>query len=58
MKRITSHRELEVYRKAFAVRCEYLKRDEGRCLYSTYEEILKILVDMITHADQWTLKKR
>ncbi len=42
----------------FAVRCEYLPREEGRSLYRTYDRILGILVGMITHPDTWLLPSR
>jgi len=41
----------------FAVRCEYLRREDGADLYSTYDEVQRMIVNMITHADQWTLKR-
>ena len=39
----------------FAVKCGYLERESGRKLYLTYEEIIKTLVGMITHADAWLI---
>lgn len=42
----------------FAVKCEYLDRDTAASLYETYDEILKMLVDMIGHPEQWTFKQR
>lgn len=41
----------------FGVRCEYLPRDQGAELYSTYDEVLRMLVAMIAHPEQWTLKR-
>jgi four helix bundle protein len=41
----------------FGVRCEYLPRDRGAALYSTYDEVLRMLVAMIAHPEQWTLKR-
>ena len=38
-----------------AVKCGYLERESGRKLYLTYEEIIKTLVGMITHADDWLI---
>lgn len=42
----------------FAVNCGYLAREEGASLYTTYDEIQRMLVDMITHSDQWLLPRR
>ncbi len=39
----------------FAVKCGYLPRDDGRTLYSTYDEILRTLVGMINHPETWIL---
>jgi len=33
----------------FAVKCGYLKRDEGKQLYVTYDEIIATIVGMINH---------
>lgn len=41
----------------FAVHCNYLKPEEGRELYRTYDEIIRILVDMINNADKWIINK-
>jgi four helix bundle protein len=41
----------------FAVRCEYLSRDLAATHYSTYEEVLRMLVHMIHDPSQWTLKR-
>src|SRR5262245_2740899 len=38
----------------FAVRCGYRDRDQGVALYQTYEEILRMLVAMITNPGSWT----
>lgn len=40
----------------FSVECGYLKRETARELYLEYDAILGMLVDMITHAADWTLK--
>ncbi|MGH7957170.1 MAG: four helix bundle protein [Opitutaceae bacterium] len=37
----------------FAVSCEYLEAGKGRPLYSEYDEIIAMLVSMITHPDDW-----
>src|SRR5205807_7740084 len=42
----------------FAVKCKYLDRNIGVALYKTYEEILRIIVSMINHTDQWTITAR
>jgi four helix bundle protein len=39
----------------FAVRCNYLTRDQAEALYRTYDAILSTLVGMITHPDTWLL---
>lgn len=38
----------------FAVKCEYLDPAVGRELYTEYDEIIAMLVHMITHPDDWT----
>jgi len=42
----------------FAVKCDYLKRDEGARLYKTYDEILSMLVNMINRPEPWLLRGR
>jgi hypothetical protein len=37
----------------FAVKCAYLKREEAKCLYQTYDEVLAIIVAMINHPEKW-----
>jgi four helix bundle protein len=37
----------------YSVACGYLDRDQAAGLYQAYEDILKTLVGMITHADTW-----
>jgi four helix bundle protein len=39
----------------FAVNCGYVSRDEGRALYTTYDEILRTIVGMINHPKTWVL---
>jgi four helix bundle protein len=39
----------------FAVACNYLKPDDVRELYQTYNSILNTLVGMINHADTWII---
>jgi four helix bundle protein len=41
----------------FAVRCEYVTRDEARILFKEYEEIIRLLVAMITHPENWILTR-
>lgn len=39
----------------FAVECGYLERDRAATLYSTYEEILRMIVAMIDKPKSWTI---
>ena len=39
----------------FAVRCEYLQRDDATGLYQAYDGILRTLVGMINHPEAWIL---
>lgn len=39
----------------FAVKCGYLKRDEGAAIYKEYDAIIAMLVNMIRHIDDWKL---
>lgn len=39
----------------FAVSCGYFTPEIARPLYSEYDEVLAMLVHMITHPDDWTL---
>lgn len=39
----------------FAVKCDYLEPAAGRELYAEYDEIIAMLVTMITHPDDWKL---
>jgi four helix bundle protein len=41
----------------FAVKCEYLGRERGRDLFNEYEQVLGMLVRMITNSADWVLKK-
>lgn len=43
---------------AFAVKCGYMTRAEGAVLYRAYDRVLRTLVGMVTHSDQWTSIKR
>jgi four helix bundle protein len=40
----------------FAVKCEYLSRDEGAPLYVAYDKVLGTLVGMISHPETWILR--
>ena len=40
----------------FAVSCGYIGRDTGSELYREYDAILGMLVEIITHPQQWTLR--
>ncbi len=40
----------------FAVDCQYIERDTAAELYKEYDEVLSMLVHMIHHSDQWTIK--
>jgi four helix bundle protein len=42
----------------FAVECKYLSRDRARTLYSAYDEILAMLVEIINHPEPWLLPGR
>lgn len=42
----------------FAVECGYVKPDQARPLYKTYDEIIAMLIHMQNHSEQWTLTKR
>jgi len=41
----------------FAVKCNYLNRDEAAKLYTTYDEIIATIVGMINHSETWILSK-
>ena len=41
----------------FAVRCDYLERKTGATLFQTYDEIIRILVSMITNPKPWLFRK-
>lgn len=42
----------------YAVECRYLDRDLARDCYAEYDAILGMLVSMVTHASDWTLKQK
>ncbi len=41
----------------FSVKCGYMNRDEAAELYSEYEQIIRMLVDMINHPESWIIGK-
>ena len=47
--------ETEVWLE-LAVRCGYLDRDKAAALDRKYESILAMLVTMISHPEQWTIR--
>ncbi len=40
----------------YAVECQYLNRDAAVEFYTEYDAVLGMLVNMISHAKEWTLK--
>jgi four helix bundle protein len=42
----------------FAVRCGYLEKEIGRDLYRKYDEIISMLVGMISKPDKWLIPVR
>jgi four helix bundle protein len=46
--------ETQVWLK-FAVKCHYISTEQGRELYSTYNQILSGLVKMINSPDSWLI---
>lgn len=46
--------ETQVWLK-FAVKCQYLTIEQGRELYSIYNQVLSGLVKMISHPENWLL---
>jgi four helix bundle protein len=40
----------------FAVKCEYLDREEAKSLYQEYDEILRMLVAMINSPGSWLIR--
>ena len=39
----------------FAVKCQYISIEQGRDLYSTYNQVLGGLVKMINHPESWLI---
>ncbi|HBE16665.1 MAG TPA: four helix bundle protein [Cyanobacteria bacterium UBA11149] len=48
--------ETQVWIK-FAVKCSYMKIEQGRQLYGSYNQILSGLVKMINNPNQWIIGK-
>ncbi|MGI0488136.1 four helix bundle protein [Pantanalinema rosaneae CENA516] len=46
--------ETQVWLK-FAVKCQYLDRDQAKALYATYNQVLGGLVNLINNHQTWTL---
>ena len=42
----------------FAVKCGYLEREAAQPLYQTYDEVIRMLVQMIAHPQPWLLMRR
>ena len=39
----------------FAVRCQYLDKETGRDLYRAYDEIISMVIKMISQPEMWIL---
>jgi four helix bundle protein len=42
----------------FAVKCDYIRREEAADLYRTYDDIIRMLVAMISRPKRWLLVRR
>ncbi|MCH8830652.1 MAG: four helix bundle protein [Planctomycetes bacterium] len=40
----------------FSTECEYLNREIARTIYSEYDEIIAMLVHMMSHAEDWIIQ--
>ena len=40
----------------FAVECEYLDREPAKQFYSEYDDVISMIVHMISHSDNWIIK--
>ncbi len=40
----------------YAVECDYLNRDTAKRLYIEYDQVIAMLVHMIHHCGDWTIK--
>jgi len=52
----TEAAEIQVWLE-FAVKCGYLSRDDGKQLYTTYDEIIATIIGMINHPETWVLPR-
>lgn len=41
----------------FAVKCKYIQPNESRTLYTNYNSIIKIIITMINHPENWIITK-
>jgi four helix bundle protein len=41
----------------FALKCDYIAREQANELYQVYDEIIKIIVSMINHPEMWVIKQ-
>jgi len=41
----------------FAVRCDYLNRENAATLYKDYDNVLRTIVGMINHPETWVIYK-
>ena len=39
----------------FSVKCDYIERETGRGLYVQYDEIISMIVSMISNSEKWVL---
>ena len=39
----------------FAVRCEYLPREQGKQLFTIYDEVISTFIGMISHSSVWVM---
>ena len=39
----------------FAIRCEYVRKEDAKQLFQTYHDILRTIVGMINHPEKWVL---
>lgn len=42
----------------FAVDCEYTDRETAVALYAKYDEVIRQIVHLIHHANEWTIKRQ
>lgn len=51
----TEAAETQLWRE-FAVKCEYVNRDDAARLYQSYERVIGTIVGMINHPETWIIK--